>query len=310
MSDFNVSIGRTGDKFWNSLLSNGFYVVIILSIYLLIYALGKSLRGKFYTFAIVALAIYIFNSYLVYYSFRFFSSIPNPSEFVSFGYQRMKTDSFLTIPFNRFVYLYIWALVGNYIVIPLAIIGINNTFSYFKQNLELQKENIRLELDFLKSQINPHFLFNSLNNIYSLYESNSEKVKLSREVLFLADYIELEKIRHTADTRITFDFEGDFENYTIPPFMLIPFIENAFKHGLDTIETSWICISIHIADSRLILEVSNGKPVNNSSDKQKGGIGLVNLKKRLDIYYSPREYELTVVEAEFEYSVCLRIDLK
>jgi two-component system LytT family sensor kinase len=333
MSDFEMTMGRTGDKVWNNILFNSFFAVIILSIYALIYALRRSLPSRFYIFALVSVVIYFFNAYFIYYAFQFFAAKPNASQFVTFGYQRMKTGAFWMIPFNRFVDLYIWALTGNYIVIPLAIIGINNTFSYFNRNLKLQKDNLSLELDFLKSQINPHFLFNSLNNIYSmveetnevaanailklanlmrysLYESNSENVNLSREILFLKDYIELEKMRHSSDTNIVFEFKGDFETHSIPPFILIPFVENAFKHGLDTIEKNWIKIFIQVIDSKLILEVSNSKPRAKLKDQQKGGIGLVNLRKRLDIYYPNNQYELKSTNNVSEYHVYLRIDLK
>ncbi|WAC14901.1 histidine kinase [Dyadobacter pollutisoli] len=244
----------------------------------------------------------------------------------------MKTESIWMIPFNRYMDLYIWALTGNYIVIPIAIIGISNTFSYFNRILKLQRNNLSLELDFLRSQLNPHFLFNSLNNIYSmveetnelagntilkladlmrysLYESSSENVLLSREILFLKDYIELEKIRHTPDTQINFQADGNFEDHRIPPFLLIPFVENAFKHGLNTVGKKWVEINIHLSNSKLVFQVKNSKPTAQSEQLQKGGIGLVNLKKRLDIYY-PNRYELKINNSAAEYDVFLQITLK
>ncbi|WP_169409418.1 sensor histidine kinase [Dyadobacter beijingensis] len=228
--------------------------------------------------------------------------------------------------------LYIWALTGNYIVIPIAIIGISNTFSYFNRILKLQRNNLSLELDFLRSQLNPHFLFNSLNNIYSmveetnelagntilkladlmrysLYESSSENVLLSREILFLKDYIELEKIRHTPDTLISFKAEGNFDGHRIPPFLLIPFVENAFKHGLNTVGKKWVEIVVRLVDGKLAFQVRNSKPSMQTEPLQKGGIGLVNLKKRLDIYY-PNRYELKVNNSAAEYDVFLHISLK
>ncbi|GGM84318.1 hypothetical protein GCM10010967_15180 [Dyadobacter beijingensis] len=332
LSDFSVTLGRTGDEEWNRILSNCIFALIILSIYSLIYALQKSLPDKFYIFVFVAVFIYFLNSYVIYYSFKFIASTPNPSKFVSFGWQRMKSEAFWRIPFNRFMDLYIWALTGNYIVIPIAIIGISNTFSYFNRILKLQRNNLSLELDFLRSQLNPHFLFNSLNNIYSmveetnelagntilkladlmrysLYESSSENVLLSREILFLKDYIELEKIRHTPDTLISFKAEGNFDGHRIPPFLLIPFVENAFKHGLNTVGKKWVEIVVRLVDGKLAFQVRNSKPSMQTEPLQKGGIGLVNLKKRLDIYY-PNRYELKVNNSAAEYDVFLHISLK
>ncbi|REA63544.1 hypothetical protein DSL64_03620 [Dyadobacter luteus] len=331
ISDFSVTAGTSGNDKWNNILFISIFSVIILSIYSLRFALKRSLPDKFYIFAIVAISVYLFNSYIIYFAFKFISSTPNPSRFVLLGWHRMQAESFWSIPFNRYLDLYIWALTGNYIVIPIAIIGISNTFSYFNRILQLQRNNLSLELDFLRAQLNPHFLFNSLNNIYSmveetnelagntilkladlmrysLYESSSPNVLLSREILFLKDYIELEKIRHTAGTHINFQADGNFESYRIPPFLLIPFVENAFKHGLNAVEKKWVDILIQIADSKLTFMVSNSKPTSKTEATQKGGIGLANLKKRLDLYY-PNLYELKIDNSATEYRVLLRIDL-
>ena len=332
MSDFNVTIASTGDNMWNSIFTNSIFAVILASLFSLTYSLKKCLSSRFYLFVIVAIVVYFFNAYFIYFSIKFLAGVPGASKFVLLANQRMSDISLLKVPFDRFVDLYIWALTGNYIVVPLAIIGIGNTFFYFNRNLQLQKDNLALELDFLRSQLNPHFLFNSLNNIYSmveetnqeagdtilkltdlmrylLYESNSEQVYLSREVLFLEDYIALEKIRHSDSSKITFESEGSFEDYRIPPFLLVPFVENAFKHGLDTIEDGWVKIRILIEGSQLNFEVSNSKPQRRISGAQKGGIGLVNLRKRLDIYY-PGQHELTIEDSVSMYKIYLRLSLK
>ena len=332
MSDFNVTIASTGNKMWNSVFTNSIFVVIIGSIFSLTYALKKCLSSRFYLFIGITIIVYFFNAYFIYFSVKFLAETPDASKFVQLASQRMQSVSLLKVPFNRFVDLYLWAMTGNYIVVPLAIIGISNTFIYFNRNLQLQKDNLALELDFLRSQLNPHFLFNSLNNIYSmveetnqeagdmilkladlmrylLYESNSERVHLSKEVLFLEDYIALEKIRHSNASRISLELQGSFDFYTVPPFLLVPFVENAFKHGLDTIEDGWVKIKILIDGSRLNFEVVNSKPQRQSPSAKKGGIGLVNIKKRLDIYY-PNQHQLKIEDSESTYKIYLCLTLK
>jgi len=331
MSDFDNTISRSGDSTWNRVFSNCVFIVILLSIYTLVYALKKSLPNRFYIFILVTLLVYVINCCFIYYSFVFIHGTTHSSAFIDLGYERMK-DSFWLIPLSRFVDLYFWAISGNYIVNPMAILGIYNTFSYFNKNMALQRNNLELELDFLKAQINPHFLFNSLNNIYSLveetneaaastvlklsdlmryslYESNARSVPLSREIMFLRDYTALEKIRHTSDIRIDFEVDGDFDRYFIPPFILIPFVENAFKHGLGFIGNGWVEINIRMEGPQLILKVNNSKaPLPDLVERKKVGIGLINVKKRLDIYY-PGSYHLEITNEASEYRVFLQIAL-
>jgi sensor histidine kinase YesM len=177
--------------------------------------------------------------------------------------------------------------------------------------LRLEKQNLRLELDFLKSQINPHFLFNTLNNIqsfivqdeksksieligrlsefmrFALYECDEEYIDLDKEISMLADYVELERVRCDDRVKISLETNGNFDDYKIPPLLLMPFVENAFKHGADAqLDESWINISIKQEDNQLYLKVENNftAPVSASAVKS-GGIGLQNVKKRLQFYF-------------------------
>lgn len=190
---------------------------------------------------------------------------------------------------------------------------------------KLEKQNLRLELDFLKSQVNPHFLFNTLNNIqsyivqdekmksieligrlsefmrFALYECNEEYIDLNKEISMLGDYVELERVRCDDRVKITFETTGNFAAYKIPPLLLMPFVENAFKHGADDqIRDSWIKIFIHEQDGFLNLLVENNFSLpseiveNNfsiSSEKKEksGGIGLQNVQKRLKYYFSNKQ---------------------
>jgi two-component system, LytTR family, sensor kinase len=195
----------------------------------------------------------------------------------------------------------------------------------------LERENLRLELDFLKSQLNPHFLFNTLNNVqsyivqdekrksieligrlsgfmrFALYECNEEYIALDKEISILQDYVELERVRCDDRTTITFTTAGHFNNYVIPPMLLMPFIENAFKHGADRqLQNSWINVAIRQQNNQLELQVENnftGMTVGN------GGIGLRNVQRRLEHYFNHR-HQLVVSAVNNVYKVRLTLELE
>lgn len=197
----------------------------------------------------------------------------------------------------------------------------------------LERENLRLELDFLKSQLNPHFLFNTLNNVqsfivqdekaksieligrlsefmrFALYECNEEYIALEKEISILQDYVELERVRCEDRTTITFKTAGDFSDYVIPPMLLMPFVENAFKHGADRQPgNSWINVAIRRQNTRLELQVENnftGSPLMPGN----GGIGLRNVQRRLEHYFNHR-HQLTITAANNVYKVHLSLELE
>jgi len=196
---------------------------------------------------------------------------------------------------------------------------------------KVQKEKVEAELQMLKTQINPHFLFNTLNSIYVLAMKNSEqtanmvmklseildyilykidspRIAISAEIQIIENYIALEKIRFT--NRVNLSLSSDFksEDIQIPPMLIIPFIENAFKHGVaKSLEKSWVKISIQEADQMMNIAVSNSKG-QNSTKSETGGIGLVNVRKRLDILYRD-SYKLDISEKINSYDVFLSIPL-
>lgn len=200
---------------------------------------------------------------------------------------------------------------------------------------ELEYKTTQTELNFLRSQINPHFLFNTLNNLYALtlkksdaapqtvlklseimrymlYECNERKVLLSQEINYLKNYIELEKLRLSSDFEIKLDVEGEVEAYRISPLLLTPFIENAFKHGINNrLNLGFIHMKIKIAFDELYLTIKNSKgdskPVQ-VPKKKSGGIGLANVKRRLEILY-PEKHKLDIQENATSYNVQLKIKL-
>jgi two-component system LytT family sensor kinase len=194
---------------------------------------------------------------------------------------------------------------------------------------ELENQRLSAELSFLRSQINPHFLFNSLNSIYSLayqrsettpdailklseimrymlYECNDNRVSLEKELQYLQNYIDLQKIRFGDKAFIDFKISGKVDGQQIVPLLLIAFIENAFKHGIANDPASPIQILIEVDEAHLHFFAHNKKH-NNNRDNQ-GGIGLMNVMRRLDLLY-PGKYKLDIIDEEDTYTSELLLDL-
>jgi two-component system, LytTR family, sensor kinase len=199
----------------------------------------------------------------------------------------------------------------------------------------LKEERLTAELNFLKAQINPHFLFNVLNmafssatktgdektaNIieklsglmrYMLYESNSDKVKITKEIEYIEDYIELQKMRFSSEIPVTVKFQtsGLIEQTNIAPLILIPFIENAFKYGIKFNQPSTISIDLKISENRLLFRVLNSRfSGHDQVSKPDSGIGLENVKRRLTLIY-PDRHHLTILEQDKHFSIELNINL-
>lgn len=205
-----------------------------------------------------------------------------------------------------------------------------------KQQL-LEKENLETELKFLKSQFNPHFLFNTINSIfvlihknpdlasdslakfsgllrYQLYDCNEPQIPLGQEMAYLENFIELEKLRQ--DYSFELDAEMPVEGYgnlTIAPFILMPFMENAFKHiSRFKDRTNWIKIDLRLEGARLHFQISNSKTSQNGHSAgwmHYSGIGLKNVRRRLDLVY-PEAYELKIQDSEESFRVMLRLNLQ
>jgi two-component system LytT family sensor kinase len=194
---------------------------------------------------------------------------------------------------------------------------------------DLENQRLSAELAFLKSQINPHFLFNSLNSIYSLayqksdttpeailklseimrymlYECNDNKVDLAKELQYLQNYIDLQLIRFGKKAYVNYEVHGMATNQRIVPLLLISFIENAFKHGVANDPSSPIQLSITIADGHLEFYMENKKHLHNRDAA--GGIGLNNVKRRLDLLY-PGSYKLDIHDETDTYTCKLSLTL-
>jgi len=252
------------------------------------------------------------NIFDYYYAVKHFSG-----EKVVFQSEELLATSFINLFFVIFSVLYaiIWSWIKNEVI-----------------KRKLTEENLKLELNYLKSQISPHFLFNTLNNLYSVAIKNNDEetaagltklstlmrfmldksdkstVILAEEIEYLKSYIELQKLRFLDedDVVVTFKTEGDISDFSIPPFLLINFVENAFKHGVDYKLRSEININLNVNENAMTFTIEN---TNHALKDTKGinQIGLENVKKRLELIYGSN-YELKTISKLPKYVV--KLDIK
>jgi len=194
---------------------------------------------------------------------------------------------------------------------------------------DTEKQNISNELAMLRAQINPHFLFNTLNNIksltkslpakaiysidkltgimhYMLYESSFETVPLANEINHIINYLDLEKIRYSDSNFIDFKISGDYSNVNVPPLIFMPFIENAFKHGDKLKPAPGIIIKIDASENKIFFETINFVKDNNELRNKNSGFGLSNIRRRLDLLFG-NKYELKIVNENKTFSVKLNL---
>lgn len=224
-----------------------------------------------------------------------------------------------------------------YITLGLIFIAASSAIKLFQRWIEdtkkigeLTSAGMQSELEQLKNQINPHFLFNMLNNAnvliqkdptkasqvlmklsdllrYQLYDSAREKVLLTAEIHFLNDFLELEKIRRD-DFVFIISREGNISGLQVPPFLFITFVENAIKHSLDNDKPSFVNIYFEVTDETLSFTSINSKPKHLLQKNTVGGLGLVNVKRRLDLLFD-RRHNLKIVETDDLYTVNLVVKL-
>ena len=186
-----------------------------------------------------------------------------------------------------------------------------------QRNLQLQKENAESQLQLLKAQVHPHFLFNTLNNIYSftqntspvaakmitglsellryiLYDCNQSLVPLSKELKMVRDYINLEQIRYGNKLEIHLDIPEKTNDLYIAPLLLLPLVENCFKHGTSNmLDQPWVNLQVTLKQNEMSMKLINGKAVENNNLQKKAGIGISNVEKRLELLY-PGKYQLAI----------------
>ncbi|HSZ72035.1 MAG TPA: histidine kinase [Cytophagaceae bacterium] len=274
---------------------------------------------------VLVMCIYLlFDQWWMEISDNYTALKPNRSRLSSPGRQRTPRS----IGFRM-----IFPLISSLMVfgISTSLRTINEYLKKEKLQKETANEKLNSELAFLKSQINPHFLFNTLNNLYSLAHSRSsntanaimklselmrymledtagKKMQLYRELEYIKNYLELQRLRIDESVKVELLIEGDFTNKTIEPLLLIPFIENAFKHGISYQENSFIRVELISNDHQLILKVENSVSSQKAEKDDVSGIGLKNVRKRLELLYAGMHH-LTIQQNENRYFVNLIIDL-
>lgn len=233
-----------------------------------------------------------------------------------------------------------WPRILFGLVQPLGILFLSTLFWVIlesrrkeKEQLSLTNQNLQTEMKFLKSQMNPHFLFNALNNIYSLsqlgssktsklilklssmlrfivYETDEKKIPIGREVEYILDFIEFQKIKLEDKPNLEIDFKQIDREIRIEPMLIFPFFENAFKHGnLGDTQKGWIKASLKTENGKILFFIANSKPAGHVSKDKSRGIGIENVKKRLSFLYK-EHYRLDINDKQDTFEVQMEIDTK
>jgi two-component system LytT family sensor kinase len=310
-------------ELWGALLSNFWQVIYIVGINLLYfeYALPFVISGKITKVIAIPLSILVHLAVLglglyVWRSLGIFLNVYNPFEASSSEVEAL-------IRAVRFT-------LGSFLVFAVTKLFFDYTqLKYEGQKVQTEKK--QAELLFLKSQINPHFLFNTLNNIYSLsqyqpqlvsesvlrlskilryllYETSHEFITIDKEIKILTDYIDLEKLRYNESVSIDFNSEIDNVSEMIPPLLLIPLVENAFKHGVSKVRgNKFVDVKCILQKRKLYFVVKNSSNPTSDHEEIKDNIGLANLRRRLELLY--KNFELVTEQKDSIFIAELTINL-
>ncbi|HYC85003.1 MAG TPA: histidine kinase [Chryseosolibacter sp.] len=233
-------------------------------------------------------------------------------------------------------WFYLPKIVKGFVgIYPVAFVAVAiKLLKYWYANQQAQQiltqEKLQAELKSLKTQIHPHFLFNTLNNLYALtlkksekapemvlklselinymlYECKSDEVPLSKEVKFIRNYVDIEKMRYGDKLDVDIRVSGDLNNRNIAPLILLPFVENCFKHGAsENLVQSWVKITVDSHADHIVVKVENSKSGKNGGNGNHG-IGIQNVRRRLDLLY-PEQHELKLINGEETFLVVLSIN--
>lgn len=292
-----------------------FHLPILLIVYLNLKVLFPYFleKGKYFLFVLLTLSVIAIGAgfYLILFN--------QWIDYIFKGYYFIAYYSFWDISLYYLIYIFLTSLLR------LA-------RGWFKLQ-EIEKERTETELKALRSQINPHFLFNSLNSIYSLarkkspvvpdkivqlsdlmrhiiYESDADYIPMEKEIEMVQNYIELQNLRTVSSEKINLEVIGDVKHKKIAPLIFLPFVENSFKHGLKSgAKNAFVDIRIELNRLDLFFKVKNAKGETSAlADRKYTGIGIQNVKKRLELLY-PDKHKLEITEDEKTFSVFLKIQL-
>jgi two-component system LytT family sensor kinase len=257
--------------------------------------------------------------------FGFYVMIKNVHDVYLNALVHKPSPTFLRYSFYNF------SIATFYLAFSLAL-ELSKQWYFQREKLrQVELEKVNTELEYLKSQINPHFLFNSINTIYfqidkhntparealsrfsdmlryQLYECNGKEISIEREIAYLGNYVELQRMRKDDNYKIEFVKENTVRNFTIAPLLMIAFVENAFKyvsHHSDKVNE--ISISLNFIDGVFLFDVVNTRD-RSSAQPEHGGIGLKNVRRRLDLLYNGR-HDLDIRESDQQFSVHLKLKI-
>lgn len=283
-------------------------------------------KGKYLYYAIVVIVVILSVHYLITFTNDL---LPRPD----FSGLRGDGERSRTSGLRPFLWLIFGSVVNSILMLFCSMIVWISTENRKRKQREasLINEKLQSEMLFLKTQINPHFLFNALNNIYSLsynkspqapkmimklsemlrhvvYDTSEKKLELGKELSYIQHFIDFQKLKIGKEIKVDLIFEKVNKQLLIEPMLLIPFIENAFKHSsIESKPDSSIRIRIETEQEVLTMEVINNLGTGNSDNGEKG-VGIENVKRRLKLAY-PEKYELTQEKREDKYYVYLKLDL-
>jgi LytS/YehU family sensor histidine kinase len=234
--------------------------------------------------------------------------------------------------FGETVFAFTYFVLLNASACLLVAAKMIKSYSLVKRRVGLlRNERLMAELQLLKSQVHPHFLFNTLNNLQSLIiqrsdqaaemaqrlhaltkyimvECKKEEIPLQNEIAILRDYIGLQKVRYDERLSVAFRVHGDIDGLSISPLLLMPLLENSFKHGVSRqVNDCWIRLDIHCEKKGLCVQVSNSREEAVRAQDYTGGIGLQNIRKRLDLLYE-KDYDLAIAPEKDSFTVTLQLN--
>jgi hypothetical protein len=301
------------------------YLILVLFFYLNYYVLIPKLyfRKKYTVFAAITLLSFLLVSVIPNILIPYTNFAPNTSNACA-----QAVSNFMPLPFNQSFFRFFSHHFFEFLMVCILslLLKINSRLKF------AEKERVNAELSYLKAQINPHFLFNTLNSIYSLAIAKSDYtptavvklsdmmryvitdashkfVPLQKEINYVSDYIELQKLRIDNTIKLTYSVTGNFDNKKIAPLVLISFIENAFKYGVNAEENSLVKIDIDVTKSYLHLRVFN-KKVNTQKQvsESNSGLGIENTQNRLQLLY-PGSHKLVIKNNKEDFSILLSLYL-
>jgi two-component system, LytTR family, sensor kinase len=305
---------------------------------------AKAFQVTLIKVADLAVMVYISNYLLIpaflykkkYFAFAFtFILMVVLSSFIKMNLLGRLLDSpaLLNLSGNLKARIYDNVIPHFFLVLSAAAVKLMTDYTRMQQRMvEMAKEKAEAELNFLKSQINPHFLFNSLNAVYflidknntgardalhkfsamlryQLYEMNGDKIPIEKEMQYLEDYIDLQKLRKDEHYAVEVNRTGNLEGFFIEPLLLVPFVENAFKHiSHHKDKLNFIRLDLERSNGTFHFTLENSKEAGSATKEKHGGIGLNNVKRRLELLY-PGKHQLKIINSIDTFSVKLELKI-